>query len=145
MDKIRGGYYIKARCIQDSEIAHAPPHVREIWDWLIKEANHVETKTNGIVLKRGQTLRSYKDIQAGLSWKIGWRTKQYMKGDIETGIKWLKQRTMITTVKTTRGMIVTVCNYDTYQLPENYETDKETDKETDSEPTVNRQRSIQER
>ena len=38
-DKIQGGYYIKARKIQESEIAHAPPHVREIWDWLLWDAN----------------------------------------------------------------------------------------------------------
>ena len=44
--KIKGGYYIKARQIQDSEIAHSPPHFREIWDWLIKEANHKDKKVN---------------------------------------------------------------------------------------------------
>jgi len=44
MSKIKGGYYIKARCIQDSEISIMPPYIREIWDWLLKEANHTNKK-----------------------------------------------------------------------------------------------------
>ena len=42
--KIKGGYYIKARQIQQSKIAYAPPYVREIWDWLLMQANHTDVK-----------------------------------------------------------------------------------------------------
>ena len=120
--KIEGGYYIKARKIQNSEIAHAPPHVREIWDWLLKEANH---KDNGNI-KRGQMVRSYKDIQNGLLWKIGYRTERYSKNHCEITMRWLTKRLMIHTEKTTRGMVITIINYDTYQNPNNYETYNET-------------------
>ena len=61
-EMINGGYYIKARKIQESDIAFAPPHVREIWDWLIKEVNHIDS----CKIKRGQTMRSLRDIQEGL-------------------------------------------------------------------------------
>lgn len=121
MPEIDGGYYIKARKIQESEIAHAPPHVREIWDWLIKEANH---KNNG-KFKRGQTMRSLKDIQDGLKWYIGYRKMTYSKSNCEMAMNWLRKRGMIETAKTTRGMIITILNYDTYQNPKNYESNSE--------------------
>lgn len=121
---IPGGYYLKARCIQESEIAHAPPHVREIWDWLIKECNHADKKKYGIIIKRGQRLTSYEEIREALHWKIGWRKKMYSKWDCEKAMKVLKKATMIATTKTTRGLLVTVCNYDKYQNPANYESHK---------------------
>ena len=123
---IKGGYYLKARCIEESEIAHAPPHVREIWDYLLRTVNYKDKKTNGIIIKRGQTMRSYSDIQEALGWKAGWRKMTYSKNDCETAMNWLKKHTMIHTQKTTRGMIITVLNYDEYQNPENYENDNET-------------------
>lgn len=116
--KIPGGYYLKARKVQSSEIAHAPPHVREIWDWLIMQANH---KDNAIC-KRGQCYRTYKDMQDGLAWFIGYRKMTYKKHHCEKAMKWLKKATMVTTAKTTRGMLITVLNYDIYQTPENYES-----------------------
>ena len=133
--KIDGGYYIKARCIQESEIQHAPPHVREIWDWFIMKANHAPYKKYGNSFDRGQLLCTYADIQDALHWKIGWRKKTYSKGDCETAMKWLKKRVMVATRKTTKGMIVTICNYSRFQNPKNYETYKE----AGNEPTVNLQ------
>ena len=127
---IPNGYYIKARKIQDSEISRKPPHVREIWDWLIKECNHKDTP----ICKRGQCVRSYKDIQEGLSWYVGWRKEQYSKGKCETAMKVLTKLGMIATTKTTRGMIITVLNYSTYQDPKNYENHNENSTRTTREP-----------
>ena len=125
-DKIPGGFYLKARCIQNSEVAHFPPHVREIWDWLIKEANYQDCKTEGKTISRGQCLTSYKEIRDALSWRVGYRTERYSKNDCETAMKMLTNHTMVHTTKTTRGMIVTILNYDKYQNPENYEAYNET-------------------
>lgn len=124
MTKIKGGYYLKARCIQESEISHAPPYVREIWDWLIKEANHCDTK----ICKRGQTIRTFKDIQEGLCWYAGWRKHTYSKDQCEKAMKWLRKATMIATEKTTRGLLITVLNYDKFQTSSNYETDNESNR-----------------
>lgn len=98
MAKIKGGYFIKAKRIQESEIAHAPPHVREMWDWFILKANWKEE--NGI--DRGQLRVSYKDIQDGLHWMAGWRKMTYSKWDCEKAMKWLLKATMVTTRKTTQ-------------------------------------------
>ena len=119
---IKKGYYMKARKIQESAIATAPPHVREIWDWILKEANHSDTN----VCLRGQTVRTYEDIQEGLKWYVGWRKHTYKKHHCEISMKWLKKATMITTKKTTKGMVITVLNYDYYQTSSNYESYNET-------------------
>ena len=120
---IKGGYVIQARKTDESEIAHKPPHFREIFNWLYRQANH---KDNG-KFKRGQCLRTISDIQEGLSWFIGYRKKKYSKSICENALKWLRNATMITTTKTTRGMVITICNYDLYQNPQNYESNNETD------------------
>jgi len=129
VDQIEGGYYIKARKIQESEIAYVSPHIREIWDWLLKEANHKDCKYAGIEIKRGQCIRSYKDIQEGLSWKIGYRKMKYSKNHCETAMRWLTKHTMVHTMKLTHGMLVTILNYNKYQDPKNYVKYNETYKE----------------
>lgn len=117
MDKIEGGFYIKARQTQKSWISNAPPHVREIWDWILLNANF---KSNDKI-KRGQLLTTYKDIQDGLSWFVGYRKHTYKKHHCEIAMKALTRERMIATKKTTRGLIITVLNYCKYQNPKNYE------------------------
>lgn len=114
---IYGGFYIKARKIQRSWIAQAPPHIREIWDWILLSANY---KDNGDI-KRGQLLTTYKDIQEGLAWFVGYRKQTYKKHHCEIAMKALTREHMITTRKTTRGLVITVLNYDKYQDPKSYE------------------------
>ncbi len=135
---IKGGYYIKARCIQESEIAHCPPHFREIWDWLLMKANHVPRKTNGRTIERGQLFTSYKEISDGLSWKVGYRTERYKKWEIAKATKWLTKATMIATLKATRGIVITVLNYDEYQDPMNYESNKKATRKQQGGSTRNK-------
>ena len=127
---IEGGFYLKARCIQNVEIAHASPCVREIWDWLLLKAMH----TDGDDLKRGQVLTTYDEIREGLSWYAGWRKETYSKWDCERAMKALRKATMIATMKTTRGMVITICNYSYYQDPANYESHKESHRKTTRTP-----------
>jgi len=132
-NKIKGGYYIKARCIQESEIAHCPPHFREIWDWFLMKANHKPKKLNGRTIERGQLLTTYGAISDALSWKVGYRIERYKKHEIQSAMKWLMKQPMVATTKTTRGMIVTILNYDKYQNQKNYETYNE----NHNKPTMN--------
>jgi hypothetical protein len=125
---IPGGFYIKARKIKQSDIAHAAPCIREVWDWLISESNHRDNLSIGI--RRGQCVRSIKDIQDGLSWYVGYRKMTYSKTQCEGALEYLRKKLMITTTKTTRGLIITVCNYDVYNNPENYEGNGEGNKKT---------------
>lgn len=131
---IRKGYVLKARCIQESLIAHAPPHAREIFDYLVREANYEDRKVDGTIIKRGQVFTSYSEIQEALHWKIGYRKETYSKWACEAAMKLLTKATMVTTAKTTRGMIITVLNYDKFQDFENYENHNEHHNDATREP-----------
>lgn len=117
---INGGYYIKSRNIQNSEIAHAPPHVREIWDYLLMMANHADNH----ICNRGQHLTTIDKIREALHWYCGWRKETYKKSACENSMKWLKKAGMVTTRRTTRGSVITIVNYSLYQDPANYESRK---------------------
>lgn len=108
---------MKARQVQEKWIANAPPHIREIWDFILLKANY---KDHGSI-KRGQLLITYKDIQEGLAWFVGYRKETYRKHHCEIAMKALVRERMIDTTKTTRGIIITVLNYNKYQDPKNYE------------------------
>jgi hypothetical protein len=125
-EPIPGGFYIKARKIDESEIAHSAPCVREVWDWLIRQCNHKDNIALGI--RRGQCVRKISDIQDGLHWYIGYRKMTYSKSQCEHALEYLRKKRMIETTKTTRGLIITVCNYDSYQRIENYEYNNEGNK-----------------
>lgn len=120
MALIKGGYYIKAKCIQESDVARMPPCVREIWDYILLRANWKDGKPQKD-FKRGQVRLTYKDIMDGLHWMVGWRKTTYSKWDCERAMKALTKATMIATSKTTKGLIITVLNYAKFQNPENYE------------------------
>lgn len=121
---IPGGYYIKARTIQESKIMSKPPYMRDIWDYLLREANHKDRKSNGRMIKRGQLVRSFRAIQNDLCWYCGFRKETYKKWQCEKTMAWLREQGMITTTKTTRGLVVTIEQYGFYQNPKNYENNK---------------------
>jgi len=131
---IKGGYILQPRCYDNSDIANKPPHVREIWLYLLRNANYTENPTYGRKIQRGQLFTSYKKIREALSWYVGYRKETYKKHQCETAMKLLTRLQMIQTTKTTRGIIVTICNYEYYQNPKNYETDRENHNETTTKP-----------
>jgi hypothetical protein len=102
--KIPGGYYIKARKIQESVIAHAPPRIREIFDLLIRKANHKTVRYNGTTIKRGQLFTTYKDIIEELKWYVGFCVKRYNESQVKRAMSFLRKHQAITTRKTTRGV-----------------------------------------
>ena len=118
---IPGGYYLKARVIQESDVAHAAPAVREIWDLLISRANHKPKKVGGIFIERGQRLCNYVYIRDALMWRCGGSERRYSKHQVKRALRWLKDRGMITTSKAPGGLLVTISNYEYYQNHKNYE------------------------
>ena len=131
---IEGGYILKARCIDNSWIAHAAPVVRETWSYLLRKANHKDQKYDGFVVKRGQLFTSYKDIREALHWKVGYRKKMYSEDQMKHGMKLLRTHLMIALTNTPRGVIVTILNYDKYQCPKNYESTNESANECAIDP-----------
>lgn len=94
----------------------------KLWIWMLEKANHKDFK-NGI--KRGQFITSINEMREAMSWMVGYRkmtpTKDHIRGCYET----FNEARMTTTMKTTRGMVVTILNYSEYQTPKNYETHNE--------------------
>ena len=130
---IKGGYILQPRSIDESEVKRFAPHIRELWLYLLRKANFSPQPFSDKIIKRGQLYTSYTDIIEDLSWYIGFRKKTYQKHHIETAMKRLVKAGMITTMKTTRGMIVTICKYGFYQDPKNYDNHNETYNETYNE------------
>jgi len=120
--KIPKGYVLKARAITNSEISKASPYVREIFDWLILNARHKDGKVSGTILKRGELLTNYNEITQALAWYQGFHKLTYSKDQCDKAMRWLRKRQMIESRKTTRGVIITISNYDYYQNPANYES-----------------------
>jgi hypothetical protein len=118
---IKGGYILQPRIIQESDISVAPPYVREIWNYLLREANYQEIKYNGHVVKRGQLFRSYEDIREGTKWFVGWRKCTYNENHTKKAMKFLRETQRIVTTKELGGVLITICNYDYYQDWKNYE------------------------
>ena len=119
-EKINGGYVLKARRIQDSKIAHSPPHVREVWDYLIRMAEYSGRRIDGRDIERGQVFTDTDKITEGLHWWAGARKMKYSRHDIKNALRALRDNTMITSLATPRGVIVTIVNYDFYQDRSNY-------------------------
>ncbi len=122
---IRGGYILQPRCIKKSDISYAPPVVREVWAYLLREANSRKIEYRGQVVERGQLFRNYEEIREALSWRVGWRKEAYTPDQIKKAMKTLRDTLRITTRKAPAGVLITVCNYDIYQNPKNYESTTE--------------------
>lgn len=118
---IYGGYILQPRCIDDSDIMHEPPVVREVWFYLLRRVNHTD---NG-KFERGTNFFRFKEIQEALHWYVGYRKKTYSKPQLTKAIRRLRERNMIETMKATRGLRVSILNYNYYQDPKNYESNGE--------------------
>ena len=129
---IPGGYAIQPRCLFDSEIWQTkPPWQRALWSYLWGNANHEDRGS----IKRGQILVTMPDLVKMLSFRKGYAKKGVKKSQVSRALDWMRRSTksvrrcdevpMITTVKTTIGIVVTICNYDFYQNPKNYESHNE--------------------
>ncbi|MCP3941081.1 MAG: hypothetical protein GY710_06315 [Desulfobacteraceae bacterium] len=136
-DYIPGGYIIKAKCIEKSKIASAPPCTRETWNWLLLNANFKDsTGKSGHTVKRGQIFCRYKDILEGLTWFVGFKATTYSTSQMKATMKYLRDELMVTTRKHRQGVMITICNYDKYQTFTNYEqTNEQTNGDTTKHPT----------
>lgn len=133
---IPGGYIIVSRKLVESEIWRKPPLYLKVWIFLLIEAQHGNYKN----LKRGQVWTTYEKIIEGCSWYVGARKELPKKDQIYRILTFLRnpdervhesdtKATAITTAKATRGLLITIENYDYYQTSSNYESDTESDTE----------------
>ena len=100
----------------ESDIAHASPVTREVFDHLLIKANFADSKK----FKRGQWFGTFEHIAEGLHWYEGFRKTKYSTKQIRSAIDFLKDREMIRTRKSFRGLVITISKYNDYQDPSNY-------------------------
>jgi len=110
--KINGGATLWARQTIDSDIFYKKSHVWfKIWFYLITQANHKDDKR----FKRGSCFLKYDWIMD----KTGATYNQ-----VKHCLEYLKHAKQIATQRKTRGLLITVINYDLYQTLDNYYVDK---------------------
>jgi hypothetical protein len=114
-DYIKGGATVWARQTIDSEIFfYKPDKWFKMWFFVVNKVNYRDTK----LFKRGSNLITYQEIM---------NYSKATKGQVDKFIRFIKKNEMASTRKTTRGMVLTVLNYDKYQGLENYRVDTQDD------------------
>lgn len=107
-----GNGWIKLhRSFDQSEAAHFPPCTREVWFYLLRNVNYADSGK----FKRGSGFFSLEDIQEALAWTVGYRVERYSKPQLTKALRRLREGLMIETAKETRGVTITILNYDKYQ------------------------------
>ena len=148
VSKIKGGYYIKARKICNSEVYHAPPAYREIWEYILANVAYQEEIQDLYNVSRGNGFFTCERILEDLSWNVGYKKLSYGKSQAKHAIRFFKNKKMITVQKKPRGMIITVENYNFYQNPKNYmcsteRTNERTTETLTKEPQDNAANTLQ--
>lgn len=114
---IRGGYILQPRLFDGSDASRFPPVTRELWLYLLRNVSHKSNEK----YKRGQGFFNLQDIRESLAWYVGYRKMTYTKSQLTKSLRRLREGNMVATTKATRGFYATICNYEYYQDPKNYE------------------------
>ena len=122
-ENTKKGYFLLSRSIFDSELWNRPPLYVKLFIWLLGKANHKDNPAKR--LQRGQCLVTLPETIEAMKYYVGYRIEKPTKKQIWGTYEGLREADMIVTTKVTRGMVVTICNYDFYQDPKSYEGNNE--------------------
>jgi len=106
---------------------------------LIGRATHQEETTfYGMILRKGQYVRSYEKLREDLIYKVGVGNQEYSKHTIHKCVQKLIQAERISVKETEFGTLFTVLNYEKYQEPQTsakkFAQNRVNGGETDPEP-----------
>ncbi len=121
-EKIYGGYIILARKLLDDEIMNKPAIWQAIWMHILLKVSW----KGGRRLKRGEGLFNWEVEKDSLS---GATKDQWYKA-----IRWMRASNKVATRKATRGIFITVLNYDIYQNKSLYESQTESHSKASQKP-----------
>ena len=113
--QIQNGYVLLPREV-DMILSKQPPLNSKMFNWILTSANF---KDNGKI-KRGQLFTTRKDMAQAMSWYEGYRKKTPKDYQITTAYKALEMKNLIKVKPSTRGMVITVIDYEEYQNPSSY-------------------------
>ena len=144
------------RKIFSSDIWQSSPWKLKIWIYLIGQANHTPKEYAGIIIKRGEIVRSYRTIAENCGYKIGYRLKKPSLHTIYNVISELKNEGRIkirmltyeemtkklrrndeSNTRRERGIsLITINNYNHLQPFQNYEGNTRKGKQGNSKGTA---------
>ncbi|WP_321999391.1 hypothetical protein [Bacillus pumilus] len=106
---------------------------------LVMRASHQDGfKINGVVLNKGQYIRSYSKLCEDLAYKEGRGLKKLSKSTIMRSIKKLVTNNIITVSETELGTLFTIVKYESYQ---EFSSNHETEPKTEEGPIAERRRN----
>jgi len=108
---VPGGCIVVARKMLDSDLMDQSPLVVKLWMWILLRAFWKD----GDKLKRGQLITTISEMQEAMSHYSGWRKMSPTPDQIRSAYGTLRDTARITVRRTTRGMVISVINYNTYQ------------------------------
>lgn len=108
---IPGGFIVLARKMLDSDLMDQSPLVAKLWMWLLLKANWKDRDK----LKRGQLVTTITEMKEAMSHRSGWCKISPTSDQIRSAYGTLRLTARITVQRTTRGMVVTVLNYERFQ------------------------------
>jgi hypothetical protein len=91
---------------------------RALWLWLYCKANHKDYPEGN--LKRGELLTTIDEMRQAMRYRSGYSFRKPGRMVIWRTLGRYRERDMIVTRKTTLGLIITICDYEFYQEPDNY-------------------------
>jgi len=112
---IRGGYILFARRFIEL-LADMPLLDRTLWVWLYCKANHKDYAG----LARGELVTTIDEMRDAMSYRSGYRMIKPSIMDVRRALGRYCGSNMVVTRKTTRGLVITICDFDLYQNPANY-------------------------
>jgi len=113
---VPGGFILFSRRFIEL-LADMPLLDRMLWVWLYCKANH----SNQAGLARGELLTTIDEMRDSMRYRCGYTFRKPGRMVIWRSLERYRKSDMIVTRKTTRGLIITIRNYDFYQDPANYE------------------------
>jgi hypothetical protein len=119
--EVEGGFVLLARRILESDVWQGPPLHLKLFLWMLLKARH----RDGSSLKRGQLIARIEDMQEAMAHKVGYRKQRPTREAVRSAYEAHRRAGTITTTKTTRGMRITILNYDRFQDPKRYEARNE--------------------
>lgn len=88
------------------------PYMLKLWIYLLIRANYTDVKWHGIVVPRGSLVTSLDKLSEALNISVQ---------QVRTGLAKLIDNKQITSESTSQYRIISICNYDIYQLKETSE------------------------
>jgi hypothetical protein len=113
---VPGGFILFSRRFIEL-LADMPLLDRTLWVWLYCKANH----SNQAGLARGELVTTIDEMRDAMRYRVGYRTIKPSEKELRRALERLYERNTIVPHKTTRGLVITICDYDLYQNKANYE------------------------